>query len=427
MRKVVILTMTVLFCLPVLGNIVLSGTGGNNYGDISGWKNYCPGKIQNQYWANSTQEWKDSEPKSYQYNEQGEVVFEQGTFSAPIRYTYDEAGRMVEKVVLWPNDAGGYDNISKTVYTYDEKIPSCNTSQITYNWADNNWVQYSGWKLDIRRNDDGTVNYLGYISISESQEKLRDYYDIAYTDGKASKITHYEWKNSVLTPTDSFEQIVWKTTDGQFLNLWNEKTLYQGTNQILSASYHTMRDVPVVGTLTATYSDNANDFEYIIVARDTTLTSMKYIQLDNYGSFKEEASTRNDFFGNTFNDKEYTWTRTFRYDQFGLMLEQTFVEHCEGEITSQKYQQGIVSYDETSGFPLEYVMQEKYNFIDWQNSIRKLYSDYPKSEVGIDGISDDNTVFPIVYYTLDGLRTETPTKGLYIKKQGMKTSKVIIR
>ena len=426
MKKVFISTIAVLFCLPVLANIVLSGNGGSDYGDISGWKNYCPGKIQNQYWANRTQEWKDAELISYQYNDHEEVSFEQGAYTAPVRYTYDEAARMVEKVVLWPNDAGGYDNISKTVYTYDEKVPSCNTSQITYNWVDNDWVQYSGWKLSIRRNDDGTVNYLGYIRISESQETLRDYYDIVYTEGKASKITHYERKNNDWTPSDTYEKIVWKTTDGQFLNLWDEKTLYQGANQMLSANYPTIREVPVVGTVTATYSGKVNDFEYVIVARDTILTSMKYTQLDNYGSFKEEASARDDFFGNTFNDKDYTWTRTFRYDQFGLLLEQTFVEHCEGEITQQKYQQGMVTYDEVSGFPSEYVMQEKFNFVDWQNSIRKLYSDYPKRD-GINEIDNDDNDAPAVYYTLDGIRVDTPTRGIYIKRQGVKTSKVIIR
>lgn len=47
---------------------------------------------------------------------------------------------------------------------------------------------------------------------------------------------------------------------------------------------------------------------------------------------------------------------------------------------------------------------------------------------GIDGVeSDECSDAPVEYYNLQGMRVENPTSGIYIRRQGSKTSKVFIR
>lgn len=57
-----------------------------------------------------------------------------------------------------------------------------------------------------------------------------------------------------------------------------------------------------------------------------------------------------------------------------------------------------------------------------------LYISYAKKDVGagVDDIVVDEDA-PVEYYNLQGIRVENPTSGLYIKRQGNKTVKVLVR
>ncbi len=46
-------------------------------------------------------------------------------------------------------------------------------------------------------------------------------------------------------------------------------------------------------------------------------------------------------------------------------------------------------------------------------------------DVIVDNIEDSNA--PVEYFNLQGVRVENPSTGLYIKRQGNKVTKVIIR
>ncbi|MCH5223269.1 MAG: hypothetical protein J1E82_04445 [Muribaculaceae bacterium] len=46
---------------------------------------------------------------------------------------------------------------------------------------------------------------------------------------------------------------------------------------------------------------------------------------------------------------------------------------------------------------------------------------------GVEGVNVDNSNAPVEYYNLQGVRVATPDKGIYIMKQGNKTSKKVIR
>ncbi len=63
----------------------------------------------------------------------------------------------------------------------------------------------------------------------------------------------------------------------------------------------------------------------------------------------------------------------------------------------------------------------------------KLFNDLPAlnwqdvAGSGIDEIASDDENAPVEYYNLQGIRVENPSNGLYIRKQGSKATKVLVR
>ncbi len=47
------------------------------------------------------------------------------------------------------------------------------------------------------------------------------------------------------------------------------------------------------------------------------------------------------------------------------------------------------------------------------------------TQVAIDMVETDNA--PVEYFNLQGVKVETPATGMYIRRQGSKVTKVIIR
>ena len=48
-------------------------------------------------------------------------------------------------------------------------------------------------------------------------------------------------------------------------------------------------------------------------------------------------------------------------------------------------------------------------------------------KAGVNDIMADDDNAPVVYYNLQGVRVENPTNGLYIRVQGKKATKVLVR
>lgn len=71
---------------------------------------------------------------------------------------------------------------------------------------------------------------------------------------------------------------------------------------------------------------------------------------------------------------------------------------------------------------------------DW-TSAAKLYGMYSavkynfpaELKAGVEGIEIDNNDAPVEYFNLQGIKVENPAAGLYIKRQGDKVEKVVIR
>lgn len=64
---------------------------------------------------------------------------------------------------------------------------------------------------------------------------------------------------------------------------------------------------------------------------------------------------------------------------------------------------------------------------DGANKNLMLFTTGSNKNTGVDEVAVDNESAPVEYYNLQGVRVENPANGLYIKRQGSKVEKVIIR
>lgn len=67
---------------------------------------------------------------------------------------------------------------------------------------------------------------------------------------------------------------------------------------------------------------------------------------------------------------------------------------------------------------------DTYNYTDYYY----MFFSWPEDlGAGVEGVVVDNENAPVEYYNLQGVRVENPSAGLYIKRQGNKVEKVVIR
>ena len=119
------------------------------------------------------------------------------------------------------------------------------------------------------------------------------------------------------------------------------------------------------------------------------------------------------------------------YDAYGLTVKDSEISYTDGSkengIDYQSETTGDITYDATHGYPLEYIIRDSYDGKAPVDRERWVYSDY--YDIIAAGVTDVEAAenAPVEYYNLQGVRVANPDAGLYIRRQGNKVSKVIIR
>lgn len=250
------------------------------------------------------------------------------------------------------------------------------------------------------------------------------------TDGKASEIDieEYEGTDTAGNPRWEYEEVYtdieWLNTDGQILQTVN---LFQGANRILSAS---IQDEDVIGTIEVEYTDNGSfTATYILddeMSGEHLLGVTSFEVLDEYGSYKSSLCAIYSFDGVV--DDKIEQEQTVMYDEHGTVIMQETIEKEDDEV--KKWQKVIYEpeYDPTYGYLLSYQL----NLCDKDTGEPKPlqlteYSDY----IGFSGVNEVNASTsedPVVYYDMQGRRVDNPAKGgIYIRRTGLTTDKIIIR
>lgn len=323
---------------------------------------------------------------------------------------------------------------TKGEYAYDPIVHDFCISKINYDWGSTGWVEnYGNYTRTVTRNNDGGVTSM-VVAIP---------YNGAYTDIERTDITYDATTGqantfvfSRLGGTDSagnpiwnkeldLFDIEWDRTDGQLLREW--QSFLKGNNRLKKASvyYNGVFD----GYQIVTYSDGKDDY----VSDETDIAGnvyirTKYTTLDNNGSFRIDITEygRN----GALVTSEYLTSTIASYNERGEILSVETFETVDGETSQLSGEKYTYKYDDATGIIIE-SLNEMYNpdLNAYEPLLKIIYSNPIDVTAGVDAIEVDNTNAPIEYYNLQGIKvnSENISNGLYIKRQGATTSKILIK
>ncbi len=387
---------------------------------------YLPGRISSYYWAEN--EWMLGENVDFTYNKSnGQTLSRQSDYSKT-EYTYTPEGKYatVEEKMLYEED---WVLAQKREYFYDTVLPTVEVKCVTTNYQDGTVVETQVSETRITRSADGNVTRVERISSWSSTPEY--IIEIGYgADGKANKITMTEYGDLEFV----LEDIVWECTDGQIIPDFNEDysdVFVGGNNRIKSGTYTTLDhfDAPVY--LLATYPDAKGSFSYQMTYKGELIESVEYEVLDAYGSYSEKSFDidfdYDDETDTIYNDGEMTYIEKAVFDEYGHELSYMSQSYDEDNVLDYEYyRKGILTLD-AAGNPQEYIQQEKSDYQpEWANSSRLVYSDYVGVN-GVESIEADAADAPVEYFNLQGVKVANPSDGIFIRRQGTKVSKVVVK
>lgn len=319
---------------------------------------------------------------------------------------------------------------SKVIYTYDPIVKNFVVKQtienesgkyvygheITRN-ADNNIVKLQEYNVF----NDGTPDYTSFLEIGYGP------------DGKAVTIDDGEIYKGQKNYYSRLKDIEWENTDGQIVECDFGDVLaarYFGSNRIKSATVAD-DEWPLPAKLTVTY-DGISYKSSLVMTNNEKLMSIDFKSLDDNGSYISDCydvDYDDDGEGNHYIDGISNSHREVSMDRFGLKLKDIMTDtyhSSDGDETSTEGYRGTVTYDPVHGYPTEYIEAYKgYDSDEYVNISRTVFSDYTAGVEGVEADSDDAAT--AVYYNLQGVRVNNPSAGLYIRLQGNKAVKTVIR
>ena len=397
-----------------------------------------PGTEIISYWTG--EEWEDIEKYESTYDASGNVLVEINSsmfpdepFASKTLNEYNADGQVAVKTVMNAEDGVTFENSEKTERQYDSRLTSVITDNAVFFWNGGDWdIAGNTYQRHITRNADGNITRVViavfYNGIYDPTQQL----DIEYGDDKqASKIT-----SSYLTTDDGVEfywvtgeeytDIVWKQTDGQIVST---EALLTQANAIKSCKI--IDEDGDETALTVDYTDNQGSYKAEMTAVfDGVLAkkTVEYTVVDAYGSYD---LTESEAYGEGDEVETYKAVERYRVDAYGLELE-IYASESENGAPAElmQWSKGRVDYDPEYGYPLEYVLSD-YDF-DAEESYdvyKVQYSNYIDAANGVEDIAVDNSSAPVELFNLQGVRVDAAgaAPGIYIRRQGTLTDKIVIR
>lgn len=387
-------------------------------------------------------QWTEAEKTNYQYNVHGDVTkYTKATETC--EYSYDALGRCTGFTTYDPTVEPPLP-YSKQEYAYDTVVKDLIVSTTTYfyNQEKKEWDILNGEKDVITRNADGNVTKiesLEYESWTDVPGWNNKYLvEITYGADKKANAFKVTYIDGTLTEVEAdVADITWYETNGQLVDFeMDEYDFFMGANRIKSARGLKEGTYPYVGDITYANEYKADNKGYKFTANllGELYMSTDYTVLDQYGSYTSEEyeidyDSEDD--GSYVRDDAQLSVYSKVYDAYGLVLKnsETYYDGSDKTLpfNSQYLTTGKVTYDPVHGYPLEYIVSNAYDGDEPQLYSREVFSDYyDVIAAGVDTIeATDNA--PVEYYNLQGVRVQNPESGLYIRRQGSKVTKVLVK
>ena len=384
---------------------------------------WLPGTIQYFHWYSSDDtnyDWNLLSTEKISYNTHGWKTKEVDVDSDQItEYTYNDKGQIT--TLIFSDQSGTY---RKTEYAYDD-ITGLQISEKNFSFIDEKWQLTNTYERRITRDSKGNIIKVEeYDTDSDSGSDkliLCSYSEIKYgADGKANEIINYDIYEGKTEIEFHLGDIVWQNTDGQIIiddtNDMDFDDYFMGNNRIKSAKILSEDNPEHYIDVTAQYPDSLGSVTVTFYYDYTKTTeTIELTILDQYGSFRQYEV---DVDG-------YTYLTEEKYDAYGLFIEYFSEEKKDGNTFSSKLVSDV-KYDEAHGYPLEISYKSSFNGKEFTNTSKRVFSDYAQYDAAVENIETDSDA-PVEYFNLQGLRVENPENGLYIRRQGSKTTKILVK
>lgn len=380
------------------------------------------------------EDWQFDATYTMEYDKAGqvetEVMVDFDGYYLRTSYNYDANGMVTSKLEEVSEDGETYFNSSKTERQYDPIVTNLITSNREYMWLGDEWVlNGNNYNREVTRNADGNVTKVEVAVWYDGTFDPMDRIEVTYgSDGKATSmkesILNYDGISFYWEEGTMFSNIIWDRTDGQIVSM-EEYGL--GANRIKSCDITVEEE-----TAHMDIAYDGNDFTATmtgVMDGEETESVIVYEELDEYGSYTQSQTTTY-----TFDDETYTEEEIYvlRYDAYGNMLESKDMAIYDGFEEIYEDIQGTVEYDSAFGFPVTYILTASYFDYELEEylteNLQKVeFSDYVGIVSKVSDI-DASQAEEESFYTLQGVKVAHPSAGnIYIRKQGGKTSKVIVK
>lgn len=394
--------------------------------------------------------WNESGQYSFVYDKAGRVVQQDYNDEINIYRTtkkWDEHGNLLEEVETTSDNNGStFANGSKRVQVYDAYFPLLCIQKDKYDW-DKDGVQWTesgdAFRRTVTRDADHNVTrvelavpYLGQYDVTKRVINTVDPESKQISEFLYQEMTDYVNDQPVWENTEWLKNIIWHKTNGQVVDSYSNWMQY-GQQLSTAEIYFTNEETgkPELGAnINIGYLENGSFYERIDYVGASPSCDFTELSVFSDGlSYSYTTAYYKDLNGDgILGDKEYTeYSReTVTYNTQGDVVrdEQSVYNADEGyteQVAGTKYD---ITYDETTGAQKEVVISnydyDTYKYVPMMKIVTDEYT--PISLTAINHTQlDSQADAPVMYFTIDGKRTDAHAHGVYIMKQGSKVTKIV--
>lgn len=394
-------------------------------------------------------DWKEYAKYTFTYDSEGRTLTELAEnldktqtqfypFSL-IEYTYDDLGRIVKSNVRAGFHIEDMHLVSTTETFYDEIRQDVVIEQNSYDVASDGTksLNADSYKQIIERDEANKITAMYAFTWYDGDFLEVQSLELEYgEDGNPSTITE-----SVLTqetetgplevkPNVIYTDCKWMACNGQIISL---DDITVGDNLLTQAKVNTNEQADIL--MTVEYP--GNEYDFISTSEYVYLTIIPTTSVISYKDFGDKG-----FYSKTVTDQDLTSVGAYpvqsisqtlyQYDDYGNLLQaqdQTYYGHT----IINSWKKGVVENDPNTGFPSTYIhstyqLQEGSDYYgSWEDDYKITYGNWIDTADINDIILDTDNCAPIEFFNLSGIKVDSPTSGIYIRKQGNRIQKVIIK
>lgn len=338
-------------------------------------------------------------------------------------YGWDDNNQQISEYIESIDILNGNTPISKGNYTWDPVVHDFCTYKQNWDYSSGSWVEnYANYRRTVTRNDAGNVTGLSlemyYINAYEEIEKTEITYNETTGQADCYTLSRLEASqvsgNLVWKVKQEAKDIVWERTDGQLVREW--QSFMMGNNRFKEAAIYYNGELD--GYQYVTYTEGKVDYE----SKETDIDGNVYVTTtytttDDNGSF----TVVYDYMGTVT-------TSTYNYNDNGdLVLFEQYEDDGEN-VTLLAAERYTYKYDTATGVIVESLTEVKYSDDgDYEPLIKIVYEDFidVTKQSDIESVNTEDNA-PAEYYNLQGVRVSRPENGLFIRKQGSRTTKIVL-